>query len=162
MTDGRSIEMKRIMAWNVGSACCSRFQSAGENRANLVRKMAEGPAGPESIFYSGGALPVAVTDRRRVVDDGGAGAPSKAEMDTVKPVVPAESVSCVELLDRGVSCAMGAAAARASAEPVPPSIGMAKTEAKTVSAEDEIDLRPVQPSVVATEAETRATNLPWE
>ena len=51
---------------------------------------------------------------------------------------------------------MGVAAARASAEPVPPSMGMAKTEAKTVSAAGEIDPRPVQPSVVVTEAETRA------
>ena len=75
-------------------------------------------------------------------------------MDTVEPVVAAEPVSCVELLNRGVGCAMGVAAARASAEPVPPSMGMAKTEAKTVSAAGEIDPRPVQPSVVATEAET--------
>ena len=58
--------------------------------------------------------------------------PTKAETDTVEPVVAAEAVSCVELLDRGVGCAMGVAAARASAEPVPPSMGMAKTEAKTV------------------------------
>ena len=32
-----------------------------------------GPAGPESINYSGGALPVAVAVRRRIVDDEGAG-----------------------------------------------------------------------------------------
>ena len=69
--------------------------------------------------------------------------PSKAGMDTIEPVVAAESISCVELLDRGVGCAMGVAAARASAEPVSPSIGMAKTEAKTVSAAGEIDPRPV-------------------
>ena len=55
---------------------------------------------------------------------------------------------------------MGVAAARASAEPVPPSMSMAKTEAKTVSAAGDMDPRLVQPSVVATEAETRATNLP--
>ena len=55
---------------------------------------------------------------------------------------------------------MGIAAARASAEPVPPSMDMAKTEAKTVSGAGRIDPRPVQPSVVATEAEIRATNLP--
>ena len=86
--------------------------------------------------------------------------PSKAEKDTVEPVVAAEPVSCVELLDRGVGCAMGVAAARASAEPVPLSMDMAKTEAKTVSVAGEINPRPVQPSTVATEAETRATNLP--
>ena len=53
---------------------------------------------------------------------------------------------------------MGVAAARGSADPAPPSMGMAKTEAKTVSVAGEIDSRPVQPS--ATEAETRATNVP--
>ena len=57
---------------------------------------------------------------------------------------------------------MGVAAARASAEPVPPSMGMAKTEAKTVSAAGEIHPRPIHPSVVAIEAETRATNLSRE
>ena len=107
-----------------------------------------------------GTLPVAVAVRRRVVDDEGAGVPSKEEMDAVEPVIAAEVVSCVELRDRGVGCAVGVAAARASAEPVPPSMGMAKTEAKTVSAAGEIGPRPVQPSVVATKAETRATNLP--
>ena len=48
---------------------------------------------------------------------------------------------------------MGVAAVKASAEPVPPSMGMAKTEAKPMSAAGEIDPRPVQPSVVAMEAE---------
>ena len=57
---------------------------------------------------------------------------------------------------------MGVPAGRASAEPVPPLMGMAKTEAKTVSAAGEIDPRPVQSSVVATEAEPRATNLSGE
>ena len=54
--------------------------------------------------------------------------PSKAETDTVEPVFAAESVSCVELLDRGVGCAMGVTAARDSVEPVPPSTGMANAE----------------------------------
>ena len=58
--------------------------------------------------------------------------PSKAETDTVEPVVAAGSVSCVELLDRGIGCAMSVAAVRASAEPVPPSMGMEKTEAKSI------------------------------
>ena len=86
----------------------------------------------------------------------------KAETDTVEPVVAAGADSCVELLDRYVGCAMDVAAARASAEPVPSLISMAKTEAKAVSAASEIDLRPVQPVVVTTEAETRATNIPGE
>ena len=67
------------------------------------------------------------------VADGGAGVPSEAEADTVEPVVAVESVFCVELLDGGVDCATVVASARASAEPVPPSMGMAKSEAKTVS-----------------------------
>ena len=81
-------------------------------------------------------------------------------MNTVEPVVAEESVSYVNLLDRGVGYAIGVAAARASGEPVPSSIGIAKSEAKAVSAAGEIDWRPVQSSVVATEAETRAINLP--
>ena len=56
--------------------------------------------------------------------------PRKAETYTVKPVVAAEAVSCVNLLDRGVGCAMGVAAARASAEPVPLSMDMAKKKRK--------------------------------
>ena len=43
--------------------------------------------------------------------------PGKAETGTVEPVVAAESISCVELLDRGVGCAMVVAADKASAEP---------------------------------------------
>ena len=85
---------------------------------------------------------------------------SKAETDTVEPVVATESDSCVELLDKGVGCATVVAAASASAEPVPSSVGMAKTEGKSVSASEKIDPLPVQPTAVATEAETRATSLP--
>ena len=94
------------------------------------------------------------------VAGGGAGVPSKAEADTVETVIAAESASCVWLLNRGVDCAMAVAEARASAEPLPPSMSMAKTEAKTVSAAGEIDPRPVQPSAMVTKAEKRATNLP--
>ena len=118
-----------------------------------------GPAGPESSIYSRGASSVAVAVRRRVVADREAGVPSKAEKDTVESVVAAESVSCVELLDRGVRCAMVVAAARASADPVPPSMGMANTKAKTASAAGEIDPWPAQPWAVAMEAEIRAVNL---
>ena len=96
------------------------------------------------------------------VADGAAGVPSEAETGTVEPMVAVESVSCVELLDRGVDCAIVVAAARASAEPVAPSMSMATTEAKTVPAADEIDPRPAQSSAAATEAETQATNLPGE
>ena len=58
-------------------------------------------------------------------------------------MVAAKPVSCVELLDRGLGCAIVVAAARAFAEPVPPSIDLAKPEAKTVSSVGEIDPRPV-------------------
>ena len=40
-----------------------------------------------------------------------------------------------------------------------PSVGMAIAEVITVSAAREIDPRPVQPSAVAAEADTRATNI---
>ena len=67
--------------------------------------------------------------------DGGAEVPSKGGTDTVEPAVSAESLSCVEILNKGVGgCAMGVAAARASAESVPPSMGMVETEVKAVSA----------------------------
>ena len=61
---------------------------------DIPGRWSKGPAGPESLFYSGGASPIAVAVRRRVVDDGGPGVPSKAETYTVEPVVAAESVSC--------------------------------------------------------------------
>ena len=54
---------------------------------------------------------------------------------------------------------MGVAAAEASAEPEPPSMGMATTKAKTVSAAGEIHSPSVQLSIVAAEAGTRATNV---
>ena len=88
-----------------------------------------------------------------VVDEG-AGVPIEAKTDTVGPVVAAESVSCVELLVRGVGWATDVAAARASLGPVPHSMGTAKTEPKTVSVAGEIGPRQEQPSAVATKVET--------
>ena len=64
----------------------------------------------------------------------GAGEPGEAEADAVGPVVSTESVSCVELLE-GVGWATVVAVAGASAEPVPTSVGTAKTEAKSLSAD---------------------------
>ena len=69
-------------------------------RLFLVWMMAEGPRGPESLIYSGGASPVVVAVRRRVVDDGGAGVPRMAVTDTVEPVVTAGAVSCKKRRDR--------------------------------------------------------------
>ena len=63
----------------------------------------------------------------------GAGEPDEAEADSVGPLVSTESVPCVELLE-GIGWAPVVAAAGSSAEPVPTSVGMAKTEAKSLSA----------------------------
>ena len=52
------------------------------------------------------------------------------------------------------------AAARASAEPVPPLEGTAKTEAKAVSAAGKKSQRPGRQSSVVTAAVARAMNLP--
>ena len=79
----------------------------------------------ESIYYSGCALTVAVAVLWRVVDHGGDGAQSEAEVDKIEPPSAAGSFSCAEHLDEGVDCAMDVTAARASAEPVPPSIYIA-------------------------------------
>ena len=59
---------------------------------------------------------------------GGAGEPGEAGADTVGPIVPVESVPCVGLLE-GVGWATAVVAAGASAEPVPTSVGTAKTKA---------------------------------
>ena len=59
---------------------------------------------------------------------GGAGEPGEAGADTVGPIVPAESVPCVGLLE-GVGWATAVVAAVAIAESVPTSVGTAKTEA---------------------------------
>ena len=61
---------------------------------------------------------------------GGAGEPGKAGADAVGPVVSTESVPCVGLLE-GVGWATAVAAAGASAEPVPTSVGTANTEARS-------------------------------
>ena len=91
----------------------------------------------------------------------GAGEPGEVKTGAVGPVGSTGSVPCTELRE-GVGWATDVVAAGASAESVPPSMGMANPEAQTVTAAGEIDPRPVQPSVLATEAETRATNLPGE
>ena len=91
--------------------------------------------------------------------DWGAGEPGEAGTDAVGPVVSTESVPCVELLE-GVGWATVFVAAGASAKPVPTSVGTAKTEAKSLSATGKARPRSGQQSTVATDAETRAKNLP--
>ena len=128
----------------------------------LVWKMVGGARRARIHNLQRGCITVAVAVRRRVVDDGEGWSAKQGGDGHSRTGGRGGAVFCVELRDRGVGCAIGVAAARASAEPVPPPMGMATTEAKTVSAAGEIDPRPVRPSVVAREAETRATNLPGE
>ena len=64
---------------------------------------------------------------------GGAKEPGEAGANAVGPVVSTESVPCVGLLE-GVGWATAVAAAGASADLVPTSVGMAKTEARSLSA----------------------------
>ena len=92
---------------------------------------------------------------------GGAEEPGDTGVDAIGPVVTTESVPCcVELLEKGVGWATVVAAAGASVEPVPTSVGKAKTEAKVLSATGKTRPRPGQRSTVATETEARATKLP--
>ena len=72
---------------------------------------------------------------------GGAGEPGEAGADEVGPVVSTESVPCVGLLE-GVGWATAVAAAEASAEHAPTSVGTAKTEAKSLSAAGKAHPRP--------------------
>ena len=90
---------------------------------------------------------------------GGAGEPGEAGADALGPVVSIESVPCVGLLE-GFGWATAVAAAGASAEPAPTSVSTAKIESKSLSAAGKAHPRPGQRSTVATDAETRATNLP--
>ena len=77
-----------------------------------------------------------------------------------QPVVTTESVPRVGLLEKGVGWEVVVAAAGASVEPMPTSVGTAKTEAKAVSAAGENRPRPEQRLTLVIEAETRATKLP--
>ena len=88
-----------------------------------------------------------------------AGEPGETGADTVGPAVSTEPVPCVKLLEQGVGWVTVVAAAGAFAEPVPTSVGTAKTEAKASSAASKARPRPGQRSTVATEPETRATKL---
>ncbi len=92
----------------------------------------------------GGSLPVVVAVRRRVrvhirseggLADRSAGVPSKVYPNTVGPEVARESMSCTELIDRGVDWMTVVAAARASGGGVMPSVGTKKTEWKAELAE---------------------------
>ena len=75
---------------------------------------------------------------------GGVGEPGETGAETIGPAVSMEWVACVELLEEGVDWATVVAAAGASAEPVPTSVGMAKTGAKALSAAGKARPRPGQ------------------
>ena len=89
---------------------------------------------------------------------GGAGRPGEEGADAVGPVVSTDSVPCAVLVE-GVGWATAVAAAGASAETVPTSVGTAKTEEKSLSAAGKDRPWPGKPSTGATDAQTRATNL---
>ena len=84
---------------------------------------------------------------------GGAGEPGEAGANAVGPVVLTESVPCVGVIE-GVGWATAVVAAGASAEPVPNSVGTAKTEARSLSAAGKARPRSGQRLTVATDAET--------
>ena len=90
---------------------------------------------------------------------GDAGEPGEAEVAAVGPMVSTELVPCVEIREE-VGWATVVAAAGASAEPVPTSVGSVKTEAKASLAAGKARPRPGQRWTVATEAETRAAKPP--
>ena len=90
---------------------------------------------------------------------GGAGSPFGKGADAAGSVIVAESAPCEVLDGEGGCWTTLVAAAVASAEPVPPSEGTAKTEARAVSAAGNTSPRPGRQSSVATAAVTRATNL---
>ena len=62
---------------------------------------------------------------------------SEEEADTAGYMVATKSVFRIELLNRGAAWATVIAAARGSARPVPPSVGAAKTVARTLLAAGE-------------------------
>ena len=90
---------------------------------------------------------------------GSAGDPGEAGADAVGTVVSSESVPYAGRFD-GVGWETAVAAAGACAEPAPTSEGTAKTERKSLAAAGNARPRPGQRSTVATDAKTRATNLP--
>ena len=91
---------------------------------------------------------------------GGAGSLCGVGADAAGSVISAESAPCGVLEVGGACWATLVAAAGASAEPVPPPEGTAKTEAKEVSAAGTNYSRPGRQSSVVTAAVTRATNFP--
>ena len=91
---------------------------------------------------------------------GGAGSPCGEEVDAAGSVISAQSAPSEVLDVGGAWWATLVAAAGASAEPVPPPEGTAKTEAKAVSAAGKNYPRAGRQSSVVTAADTRATNLP--
>ena len=72
---------------------------------------------------------------------GGTGEPGGAGADAVGPVVSTESVPCVGLVE-GLGWATAVGAAGVSAEPVPITVGTAKTGAKSLSAAGKARPRP--------------------
>ena len=103
------------------------------------------PPGPKPQSTAGGAVAVAVAVRRRVRVEmrpeggkavGSAGSSGSKRGDAAESVIPAESALYEVLVGEGGCSATAVAAAGASEEPVPPSEGTAKTEAKRCRRQD--------------------------
>ena len=151
----------------VGRNECSEDRRGGRSRGcrgsrdGVLAPRADGrgaPPRPKPYSTAGDALRAAVDVRRRVRVEmrtegdfavGGAGMPGEAGADTVGPVVAAESIPCVDLLEKGVGWAAIVTAAGVSAEPVPPSVDTSRTASNAASAAGKIDPRPGQRSAAA-------------
>ena len=135
---------------------------------NPPGRWSRGPAEPKATVESRGcstscccctpASPCGDTVRRRLHRRGRRRS-SRGRGGRGRPVASTLSVPYVRL-GEGVGWATAVAAAGASAEPVPTPVGTTKSEAKSLSAAGKARPRPGQRSTMATDAETRATNLP--
>lgn len=136
----------------------------------VIARWADGrgaPPGPKLQSTVGSAEPAAVCRRVRVKMQSergetarGAGLPESEGADAVGSVLAVESFPCKVLVWRGACRATAIAAAGGAAEPLLPSEGIAETEAKAVLAVGETARRQERRSMVVTEEDTQATNLP--
>ena len=91
---------------------------------------------------------------------GGATSPGGAGADAAVSVIAAESAPYEVLVGEGVCWTIAIGEMGASAEPVAPSEGKAKTKANAVSVAGKIAPRPGRRSTVVMAAHKRVTNLP--
>ena len=138
-------------------------------RGGVLVRLADGqgaPPGPKPHSSAAGdsaPAPAAVLRRIRAEmrpeggkPAGGARSPGSEGTDAAGSVIAADSAPCEVLDGEGACWATVVAASDASADPVPPSEGTAKTEEKAVSAAGKNYPRPGRRSSVVTAAVTRA------